>query len=270
MNESGTLAQNEYVRELLGLLEDNGKDSLGLSALLEHMSEMENFARRAEEKIADMKAQLAEIKEIQGHPVKTALFKAIKALEQKAAAIRAQIGELKTAIADGCKGAAAAFKANGLSALDKLASFFRLKEGFAAIDRGAQAQIAVCDQAIARTEAYYSEFYRAGRVVKNMARILGGKKPLPTRAEGRRLENIALAPYKAEKALNLQIRARAGAALARLERLNERAAESRAHRVRDKEPLTLLGEVREAQQLVAQRQREMPAPERGQVKATEI
>jgi len=123
------LEQNEYVQELYSILRDNGRETSGLSALLGHVSEMESFVKRAEDKIADMKSQLAEMKEIQSHPVKTALQSAIKNLELKVAEIKVQLTELKNNIIEGCKNAVNAFKEKGISALDKLASFFKIKTG---------------------------------------------------------------------------------------------------------------------------------------------
>ena len=117
------LEQNKYVQELFSILHDNSRDTTGLSALLGHVSEMESFVKRAEDKIAEMKTQLSEMKEVQNHPVKTALKNAINNLENKVAEIKVQLAELKSNIIEGCKNAVAAFKEKGISALDKLASF---------------------------------------------------------------------------------------------------------------------------------------------------
>ena len=104
-----------------------------------------------------------------------------------------------------------------------------------------------------------------------MGRMLSGKEPLPTQSEARRLEKAATAPYRAEKAINLKISELATAAINKLEQLETTVADKRENRVRDKQPQTLLGEIREAQQLVEQRKLELPAPERVKVKgAAEI
>jgi len=271
MNETGTLAENEYVRELFSILRDNGRDTSGLSAIIGHVSEMENFVKRAEDKISDMKTQLSEMKEAQNHPVRTALQKAIKTLENTVAVMKERINDLKAGIIEGCKNAVAAFKEKGIAALDKLASFFHIKGLFKAIDKSAQDTVNLCDKSIAHTQAYYSQFYTATRAIRNMGRIISGKEPLPTQSEARRLEKIATAPYRAEKAVNLKISELASAAVKRLEQLETTVADKRENRVRERQPQTLLGEIREAQQLVEQRKLELPAPERVKVKgAAEI
>ena len=114
MNETGTpLSENQYVKELFSILQDNGRDTSGLSALIGHVGEMENFIKRAEDKIADMKSQLSDMKEVQNHPVKAALQTAIKTLETKVAEVRERLSDLKNNIVEGCKNAVAAFKERG-------------------------------------------------------------------------------------------------------------------------------------------------------------
>jgi len=271
--DGGTsLMQNEYVQELFSILNNNGRDTSGLSALIGHVSEMENFVKRAEDKIADMKSQLAEMKEAHSHPVKTALQKAIKSLENTVAVMKERIADLKAGIIEGCKNAVAAFKEKGIAALDKLASFFHIKGAFKALDKGAKENVAVCDKSIAHTTAYYAEFYKASRAIRNMGRIIIGKEPLPSQSETRRLEKAATAPCRAEKAINLKISELANSAIKRLEQLETTAADKRENRsrAREKQP-TLLDEVRDAQQLVEQRKLEMPVPERVKAKgAAEI
>ena len=271
MNENGTpLSENPYVQELFSILRDNGRDTTGLAALLGHVSAMESFVNRAENKIAEMKSQLADMKETSNHPVRTALTNAIKTLEHKVAEVKERLGELKTAIAEGCKSACQAFKEKGISALDKLASFFHIKGAFKAIDKAAKDNVAVCDKSIAQTTAYYGEFYKASRAVRNMGRILIGKEPLPSPSETRRLEKAATAPCRAERAVNLKISELANAGLKRLEQLETTATDKRENRARERQEPTLLEELAETKQMVEQRQREAPVQERAKSKAAEL
>jgi Mg2+ and Co2+ transporter CorA len=209
-----------------------------------------------------MKSQLAEMKEIQSHPVKTALQSAIKNLELKVAEIKVQLTELKNNIIEGCKNAVNAFKEKGISALDKLASFFKIKTGLTALDRSATENAQSCDKSVARINEFSKQYHEAGRAIKNMARMIIGKEPIDAKKEAGVLAKIISAPYRAVKALMLQISKSANAMTERLETLETRAADSREHRARETKPESLLGEVREAQQLVEQRKREIPVPER--------
>ena len=96
------LSENQYVQELFSVLQENGRDTTGLAALIGHVSEMENFVKRAEDKIAEMKSQLSEMKEVQNHPVKATLQTAIKNLELKVAEVRERLTELKNNIVEAC------------------------------------------------------------------------------------------------------------------------------------------------------------------------
>jgi hypothetical protein len=212
MNEQGTatenggsLMQNEHVMELFSILQDNGKDTSGLAALINHVNGMEDFVKQAENKIADMKAQLDTMKEMQDHPIKMALQKAIGALEAKVAEIKANIAELKTNIVEGCKSAVSAFKEKGAVVLDKLASFFKVKGGLQSIKNNGIKNVNNCDKTLGKIEAFSKEYHKAGRALKNMARVAVGKKPIDAVKESGKLAKVVSAPYKAQKACQLGI-----------------------------------------------------------------
>jgi hypothetical protein len=264
------LAQNGYVQELFSILQDNGRDTTGLSALIGHVSEMENFVTRAEQKIAEMKLELSEMKEVQNHPVKTALANAIKTLENKVAQVKEQLSGLKQNIAEGCKSAVPAFREKGISALDKLASFFHIRSGLKALEKSAEQSVRQCDRSIERINEFADQYHTAGRAIKNLGRMFVGKDPIDAKKEAGIPAKSIAAPYKAEKALMAQISKSAGAMTGKLDRLETAVAGKREQREREKQP-TLLEEVRDAQELVDRRKLEMPVPERAKVKgAAEI
>jgi DNA-binding transcriptional MerR regulator len=255
------LAENEHVKELLAALRGNGRDTAGLEALIGHIGEMEGFVRRAEEKIADMKSQLAELKEARDHPIATATRNAIAKLEKGLAAMRERLAALKEGVAEGCRNAMAAFKEKGLSAFDRLASFLNIKGGIEALGKGAAENAKQCDAAIARIDEISKQSRDAGRAIRNMARIVAGRDAGSEAKDKGSLAKAAAAPFKAQKALMLGISKTAGAMAGRLGQLENEAADRRGHRELDKPPPTLLGEVREAQRLVERRKLETPAPE---------
>ena len=180
-NADAPLAENQYVKELFSILGDNGRDTSGLSALLGHVSEMENFVKRAEDKIADMKAQLETIKEIQDHPFKAKLQNAIKSLETKVAAMKERLADLKAGIVESCKNAVQAFKENGIAALNNIASFFKIKPTLEAMKKQNEAAIRDDVKAIEKIEVFSAQYHTAGRALKNMARMAVGKKPIDTK-----------------------------------------------------------------------------------------
>src|SRR5215469_7585049 len=77
------LATNPHVQELFGILKENDKDTAGLNALLAYVSQMEGFVKSATEQISGMKNQIEDMKEIQKHPIKTALQNTCNSLETR-------------------------------------------------------------------------------------------------------------------------------------------------------------------------------------------
>ena len=267
MDESGTTAdnggslmENEHVKELFGILQENGKDTSGLAALINHVAGMEDFCVQAENKIASMKTQLDEMKEVQDHPIKTALQKAIVSLETKVAEIKAQIVELKTNIVEGCKNAVAAFKEKGAAALDKLASFFGIKSGLQAIKNSTVKAADGCDKACAKIETFSKQYHTAGRALKNMARMVVGKEPIDAVKESGKLAKAVSAPYRAEKACLLGIRKQCDKMIAALNNLEKSAEASRGEQGAKSKKPTMLERLEAKKNEIKEREREAPIP----------
>ena len=266
------LAENEHVKELLGILRDNGKDASGLTALISHVGEMESFVKLAENRIAEMKAQLDTMKEVQDHPIKHALQNAIKTLEAKVAEIKAQISELKTSIAEGCKNAVSAFKEKGAAALDRLASFFNIKSRLQSIGKNIDASIRTDDQAIAKIETFSKEYHTAGRHLKNMGRVLTGKPPIDAVREAGRLARAVSAPYRADRAIQLKMKGAVVAMIGSIERLEQKTAarrEEKAAAPPEKKP-SLSEKLKAHKERIREKDLERALPERAKAKGLEV
>jgi len=276
MTDNGTpLQDNPYVKELFSTLQDNGKDASGLIALLCHINDMEKYVKRADDTISEMKSQLADMKEVQKHPVKTALQNAIKTLEQKVADIKGRLAALKNSIVDGCKKAVATFKAKGIVALDKIASFFQVKQDLQDWNKRIEGIIRTDDKAIAKIESFANEYHSAGKHVRNIARLAVGKQPIDTKKEAGKLAKTIAAPYKAQKAAVTGLKKPIEKAIAKLEQLEKNAAAIQVERTAAKKPVvakkpSVLGQLRENIALVNQAKREAPMQERLKVKGAEL
>jgi hypothetical protein len=268
---SAPLAQNEYVQELFSILRDNGRDASGLAALIGHVSEMESFVQKSEVKISEMKSQLAEMKEVQNHPVKTALQNAIKALETKVAEVRERIAELKTNIIEGCKSSVEAFKEKGAAALNNLAKFFRIKGGLKAIDKSAEQSVKNCDRAITEINQFAQNYHAAGRAVKNMGLIIIGREPVDVQKANGLLAKSMAAPYKAGKSAQNGIRKAVTKAIAALEGMEERQAAKKLERSAEgAEKPDMLAKIAKNQERVEREKRELPTPERAKAAGLDV
>jgi hypothetical protein len=264
-----SLSENPYVQELFAILQDNGRDTAGLTALLGHVSEMESFVKRAEDKISDMKSQLAEMKEIQNHPVKSALKSAIQTLEHKVAEVKVRLGELKHNIAEGCKAAVEAFKEKGISALDKLASFFHIKSVVQSLDKSVHQAANFCDKSVQQIDNFSREYRTASRAIKNIGRLLIGKEPIEVTKEAGFISKTLAAPYKAEKAVLLKISGLANVAVKKLEQLETKAETQQTRRAAEKKP-SIIGELEANIKMLAEQNLSRAAPERAVAKGAEL
>jgi hypothetical protein len=264
------LMENQYVQELFSIMQDNGKDTKGLAELIGRVGEMEGFVTRAEQKIADMKSQLAEMKEAQGHPVRTALQSAIKALETKVAEVKERISELKTAIIDGCKTAVEAFKEKGAAALSGIAKFFHIKSALKAIDKTADSDIATCDRAVANINKFAQNYHEVGRGVKNMGLIIIGREPVDQKKENGKLAAAMALPYKAHKAALNGIKKAIGAMEKGLAQLDASVESQRAGRAIEKNPaerkMGIIGELEANIAMLAAQDRERAVPDKSRQK----
>jgi hypothetical protein len=269
------LARNEYVQELFSILKDNGCDATGLAALLIHVGAMENFVKRAEDKIAEMKSQLAEMKEIQNHPVKTALSNAIKALEHKVAEVRERIGELKAKVIKGCKNAVTAFKEKGAAALNNLARFFRVKSVLTAIGKDASEEIRISNTAIDRINEYSKQYHTAGRAVKNIGRMFVGKEPIDDVKRAGMIAKTLIAPHKVSIAISKGIQKSANKAVAALDGMEERQTVKKSERSDDEKsarnvPADFMVKLAGHRERAEREKLDLPAPERVKAKGAEL
>ena len=270
MNENtAPLSENQYVAELFSVLQDNNKDATGLAALLGHVCEMENFVKRAEDKIAEMKSQLAEMKEVQNHPVKAALQNAIKTLEQRVSEIKVRINELKVNITEGCKNAVEAFKEKGAAALNNLASFFKVRRSLEGINKRIDSAIRTNDSAVNKINTFANEYHSAGRALKNMARMAVGRQPIDAKKEAGKMAKAFAAPYKAQKTALTGLRKSVSKAIKRLENLESNIEARRSKRAAPKKP-SLTELLQKNLAIVEQSKREHRVHERTAVKEAEL
>jgi SHS2 domain-containing protein len=263
------LYNNPYVQDLFKTLSDNGKDTSGLSAILNYTGEMENLIKRAEGTISDMKSQLEEVKQLHNHPVKTALQNAIKALERKVIGLRENLMKLKNNIVNGCKNAVSAFKAQGIIALDNVASFINIKDSLQDWKKDAESGIRTSEKAIANIETFASEYHTAGLALKNMARMAVGKPPVDTKKEMGNLAKAVAAPYKAQKAVFAAMKNATEKAITNLDKFENKAVSKRSERAAANKP-SIMKMLHDNIDTVAQMKRDTPIKERVNTKGAEL
>ena len=103
--------------------ENNAPSTKDFLAVLNQVATMEKQLDAAVKELAAMRQGLKTAQE-QNHPVKHALQKTVIVMQGQVLDLRDKLAELKQHVIDGCKNAVAAFRENGISALDNVARFF--------------------------------------------------------------------------------------------------------------------------------------------------
>jgi len=207
------------------LRENNAPSTKDFLAVLQQVGVMEKQLDAAVKELAAMRRELQTAQE-QNHPVKTVMQKAVIAMQGQVLDLRDKLAELKQNIIDGCKNAVTAFKENGITALDNIARFFKVKPLLEAMRGKLDKNIRFDDKAIAKIEAISAEYHEAGRHLKNMGRALLGKEAIHEAKPPGKLTKAMLAPYRAERSCLSAMKKSVEAAIGNFARLEDRAKPS--------------------------------------------
>jgi len=260
-----SLNENEYVKELFGILKENGKDASGLASLINYVNVMDGFVNRMENTITDMKSQLELLQDSRNHPLRNFLKNTISFLEKRVDALKAHIQGIKSKVIEGSKNAIASFKEKGISALVNLASFFRIKDDMIQFGKNIDNVIDLNDKAISKINKFSTEYHAAGAHVKNMARVAVGREPLVTKKEAGKLADALITPYQMQNSMLKKLRSTVGKAVESLESMEAKKAE----RAAEKKP-SLLEKLSANKERVQQAKRESPVIERSKAQGVEV
>lgn len=247
------ILENEHVKELLAILRENNSPSTkDFLSVLNQVGAMEKQLDAAVKELAAMRQELKTAQE-QNHPVKTALQKTVLVTQGQVLDFRERLAELKQNVIDGCKNAMTAFKETGISALDNITRFFKVRPILEAMRDTLTKNIAYDDKAIAKIEAISTEYHQAGRHLKNMGRAMLGREAVQEAKQSGRLAAVISAPFLAERSCFAAMKQSTDKALGAIFRLEERAAEKKTS-------------IREAlathNEKIAQAQKDAPTAER--------
>lgn len=221
------IAENEYVKELLAILrENNAPSTKDFLVVLQQVSAMERQLDTAVKELAAMRQQLQAVQE-QNHPVKSTIQKAVISMQGQVLDLRERLAGLKQNIIDGCKNALAAFKEQGISALDNVARFFKVRLMLESMRDNLDNNIRSNDKTIAKIEAISTEYHEAGRHLKNMSRAMLGKESIQKAQPSGKLAAVISAPFRAERSHLADMKKSVEKAIGAMIRLEERAIEKK-------------------------------------------
>lgn len=222
------LRDDPYVAELLRVLDD-AKMEVPMNeytALLDHVAVIEQQLKSVTGDLQTIQQTLAEVQERQQHPVSAMFHRMADGMKNMIADMRAELGEMKQAIIEGAKQALAEIKEKGLSALNGIMRFFKVKDNLNAMKDKLDTAIASSDKTIARIDAMAAEVHEVSAHTRNIGRAASGKE-LVTRRENGKIAKTIQAPSRAIRWKNVQMRKATVKLAAKLERLEQTVAENK-------------------------------------------
>lgn len=142
------------------------------------------------------------------------------------------------------------FKEKGITALDNIARFFKVKPLLENMRDTLDQSIRQDDKAIAKIEAISTEYHEAGRHLKNIGRALLGKEAAQEAKPPGKLAAAIAAPYRAERSCLSAMKKSVEAAIGNFARLEDRAKPS------------IQKTIQTHNEKIAAAQKSAPAPER--------
>ena len=144
--KSKSIMKNPHVKELLAITEANEPAKLGaLLAILNHVSAAE---RQLNQAIGDLNAMRKELETMQAKNRPLAQ-KALTAAQAQVQDLRDKVAELRQSVIDGCKKGISAFRQKGVSALDNISRFFKVRS----LLEGVREQTNKCIASLEKLEA---------------------------------------------------------------------------------------------------------------------
>ena len=219
--DSQPIAENEQVKELLALLKDNNTPGYEeFAKLIEHVTGME---QRLSEATKELKAVRQEMQGLQNHSLKDALQKSCKAMETNISVMRHRLSELKGQMINGCRNILADFRERGTVALNGITQFLHVRPVLESIQSAAEKSMQASNRAVARIDAFSTEYHEMGRHLKNMGRAIQGKPAETNAKENGKVARVFKGAFKVEGALISSINRNAEWALNTLARLEQTA-----------------------------------------------
>jgi ABC-type transporter Mla subunit MlaD len=220
------LRDNPYVVQLLREMETAKIEIPAFTEMLKYVTTVENQLKSVTGDLGKIQQTLNEIQERQKHPISSFFQRMVDNMKTLIADVRANLGELKQSIIEGAKQALAALKEKGLSALNGIMRFFKVKDNLNAMTKSYDAAIAASDKTIARIDAMAAEVHEVTAHTRNIGRAARGKE-LVTKRENGKIAKAIQAPSRALRSKNVGLRRMTVSLAAKLENLENTVAKNK-------------------------------------------
>lgn len=216
------LADNTEVSKLIQILtnENLNAESKNFLALVQYMDTMEKQFNKVLDELQEIKQQINDMPE-QRKTIKASYQDAVQNLENQVHKIKEQLANIKANIIEGSKKAVDQLKQGGLSGLNKVMDFLKIKNGLSAVRDNLNQSIASTEKSIAKINAISNEYHEVGRHVKNIGKAVRGKEPIQEKRENGRLSAFVKKPFENDLKNLTKIKGTIENAIASVENLDQ-------------------------------------------------
>jgi len=242
MNDSTNipLTNNTEVSKLLQILtnENLNAESKNFFALVQYMDTMEKQFNHVLNELQEVKQQLKDMPE-QQKTLKAACQKAVQNLENKIHKMKGQLADIKAGIIEGSKKTVDQLKHSGLSGLNKIMDFMKIKDGLNTIHDNLNQSIASTEKTITKINAISREYHEAEKHIKNVGKALVGKEQIQEKKENGRLSAFLKKPFENDLKNLTKIKGTVENAIASIENLNQSVRDNQKAATAEKKPSIL-------------------------------
>ena len=254
--EFSSIHENKDVKELVAIMEENGKDPAIIKELLGQVGELEAKIAAQTSLLEKMNEQLRDMKELQeASPGRKAIEEFASVISKSVEATKQVCLDMKDAITEGCKSAVQAFKNEGIKVLDNVLKFINVKESLSMSCKGLEKEIAACDKAKDAINKFANDYHKVGASVKNVGialqnvgrTILGREPKEPAEVkEAGKLAKAITAPIEAFKANDQKLLKSCNSIIRQVADIEARATAIKEHQAEPKKSKPSLQAKRES------------------------
>ena len=194
------LIEDTNIKEFMELLKNNKLDAQyrDFTEILGYVSDIESKLKSALGEVIKLEKR---VNQMENKQFKNVCMKMVSNLKSTIREAFAKLGEIKTAIVEGAKNAVIAFKEKGISALNAVMKFFKIKDGLNSMRESVNKSIVSANTAINKIEQISSEIHAAGSHRRNIFRIMANKETKDDIKSNGNVMKVIQVPFKAVKAI---------------------------------------------------------------------
>lgn len=250
-----SILENEKVKEMLAVLEENKIDITDMRQVISHVVSLEKQLDGTVQALVSIWGELEQMKSTRSEEV-TALKAVAQKVERYVGAASEWLVSVKNVVITNCDRGLQAFKEKGVTALSGAAIFANLDQRLLSLRNTLTKGLQAAENGIQTIGSISQKYHEAGRRVTNVGRVLADKELEQNPKTPGKLAKVLTAAFQKEKACFTAALQGMDKLITGLTNLEKKAAELNTSRP-EKKP-SVLGNIKRLQAKAAQNKMGLP------------